>query len=78
MIYSLVVTNNSPDSKIRWIDYKVPNLVNVAVTRAKHLLVIVGNKTYIRNHSRTNLPLGHLVAYVDRINAQGNTGHGNH
>ena len=69
MIYSLVVTGNSPDSKIKWIDYKVPNLVNVAVTRAKYLLVIVGNKTYIRNHSRTNLPLGHLVAYVDRINA---------
>jgi len=69
MIYSLVVTDNSPDSKIKWIDYKVPNLVNVAVTRAKYLLVIVGNKTYIRNHSRTNLPLGHLVAYVDRINA---------
>ena len=69
MIYSLVVTDNSPDGKINWIDCKVPNLVNVAVTRAKHLLVIVGNKTYIRNHSRTNLPLGHLVAYVDRINA---------
>ena len=69
MIYSLMVTDNSPDSKIKWIDYKVPNLVNVAVTRAKYLLVIVGNKTYIRNHSRTNLPLGHLVAYVDRMNA---------
>ena len=52
MIYSLVVTDNSPDGKIKWIDYKVPNLVNVAVTRAKQLLVIVGNKTYIRNHSR--------------------------
>lgn len=71
MIYSLVVTDNSPESKIKWIDYKVPNLVNVAVTRAKQLLVIVGNKTYIQNHSRTNLPLGHLVAYVDRVNAQG-------
>ena len=69
MIYSLMVTDNSPDSKIKWIDYKVPNLVNVAVTRAKYLLVIVGNKTYIRKHSRTNLPLGHLVAYVDRMNA---------
>ena len=77
MIYSLVVTDNSPDSKIRWIDYKVPNLVNVAVTRAKHLLVIVGNKTYIRNHSRANLPLGHLVDYVDRINANTQRSHRN-
>lgn len=78
MIYSLVVTDNSPESKIKWIDYKVPNLVNVAVTRAKHLLVIVGNKTYIQNHSRQNLPLGHLVAYVDRINAQGKNDNGRH
>lgn len=78
MIYSLVVTDNSPDSKIKWIDYKVPNLVNVAVTRAKHLLVIVGNKTYIQNHSRQNLPLGHLVAYVDRLNVQENNENGRH
>lgn len=69
MIYSLMVTDNSPGSKIKWIDHKVPNLVNVAVTRAKYLLVIVGNKTYIRNHSEAYLPLGHLVAYVDRMNA---------
>ena len=52
--------------------------MNVAVTRAKHLLVIVGNKTYIQNHSRQNLPLGHLVAYVDRINAQGKNDNGRH
>lgn len=77
MIYSLVVTDNSPDGKIKWIDYKVPNLVNVAVTRAKQLLVIVGNKTYIRNHSQTNRPLGHLVAYVDAIDAQGGNNNGN-
>lgn len=71
MIYSLVVTDNSPDSKINWIDYKVPNLVNVAVTRAKKLLFIVGNKSYIRRMSTPNLPLGHLVAYVDRVNVNG-------
>ena len=72
MIYSLVVTSNSPDGKIRWIDYKVPNLVNVAVTRAKRLLVIVGNRNYIRTHSRTNLPLGHLENYVSIIEARDN------
>lgn len=70
MIYSLVVTDNSPDSKIRWIDYKVPNLVNVAVTRAKHLLVIVGNKDYIKRKSNRSCPLGHLVEYVDKLQAQ--------
>lgn len=67
MIYSLVVTDNSPNGKIRWIDYKVPNLVNVAVTRAKRLLVIVGNRNYIKTHSRTSLPLGFLENYVRTI-----------
>lgn len=67
MIYSLVVTDNSPDSKIRWIDYKVPNLVNVAVTRAKSLLIIVGNREYIRGKSPKNCPLGHLVDYVGKL-----------
>ena len=73
MIYSLVVTSNSPESKIRWIDCKVPNLVNVAVTRAKRLLVIVGNRNYIRTHSRRDLSLGCLEAYVSTIEARDNT-----
>jgi superfamily I DNA and/or RNA helicase len=70
MIYSLVVDSNSLDSKIRWIDYKVPNLVNVAVTRAKRLLVIVGNRNYIKTHSRRDLPLGYLESYVSAIEAK--------
>lgn len=72
MIYSLVVTDNSPDGKIRWIDYKVPNLVNVAVTRAKRLLVIVGNRNYIKTHSRRDLPLGYLESYIQTIQARNN------
>ena len=66
VIYSLVVTNNSPSSKINWIDSSVPNLVNVAVTRAKNTLYIVGNKEYIRRNSSTTKPLGKLVQYVER------------
>lgn len=61
MIYSLVVTTNSPDRKIYWIDSIVPNLVNVAVTRAKSTLYVVGNIDYIKAHSNANMPLGHLV-----------------
>ena len=64
MIYSLVVTSNSPDGKIRWIDYGVPNLVNVAVTRAKSLLVIVGNSKYVETMSKASSPLGYLVRYA--------------
>lgn len=67
MIYSLVVTDNSPVGKIHWVDYCVPNLVNVAVTRAKSLLIIVGNRTYVRTHSSVNLPLGYLESYLTRL-----------
>lgn len=63
MIYSLVVTSNSPGRKIFWIDNIVPNLVNVAVTRAKSTLYVVGNLDYIKAHSNVNKPLGHLVRY---------------
>lgn len=63
MIYSLVVTTNSPDKKIGWIDNIVPNLVNVAVTRAKSTLYVVCNVDYIKSHSSVNKPLGHLIRY---------------
>jgi superfamily I DNA and/or RNA helicase len=63
MIYSLVITSNSPDRKIYWIDNIVPNLVNVAVTRAKSTLYVVGNIDYIKAHSNANKPLGNLVRY---------------
>jgi predicted nucleic acid-binding Zn-ribbon protein len=63
MIYSLVVTTNSPERKLFWIDNIVPNLVNVAVTRAKSTLYVVGNMDYIKAHSNVNKPLGHLVRY---------------
>ena len=63
MVYSLVVTDNSPNSKIRWIDYSVPNLVNVAVTRARSTLYVVCNVDYIKSHSRETDPLGRLVRF---------------
>lgn len=63
IIYSLVVTSNSPGNKIRWIDQAVPNLVNVAVTRAKSTLYVVCNTDYIKHHSRRIDPLGNLVRY---------------
>ena len=66
IIYSLVVTDNSPESKIRWIDYSSPNLVNVAVTRARTALYVVGNREYIRKNSSLTLPLGYLVDYAER------------
>ena len=67
MIYSLVVTNNSPDSKIYWIDNMVPESVNVAITRARNTIYIVGNKEYIKLKSKLQKPLGKLVDYVEKI-----------
>ncbi len=66
IIYSLVVTDNSPSGKIYWIDQVVPNLVNVAVTRAKSRLYVVGNLDYIRRNSTGKLPLGYLVQCGER------------
>ena len=64
MIYSLVVTDNSPKRKINWIDYIVPNLVNVAVTRARQTLYVVGNADYIKAVSPEHNALGYLVRYA--------------
>ena len=61
IIYSLVVTDDSSEGKIRWIDYSVPNLVNVAVTRARKALYVVGNLHYIQTHSCIDLPLGYSL-----------------
>jgi len=68
MIYSLMVTNNSPASKLNWIDHYAPELVNVAVTRARNTLYIVGNKEYIRANSEHPRPLGRLLRYEEDLN----------
>ncbi len=76
IIYSLVVTDDSPEGKIRWIDYSVPNLVNVAVTRARKALYVVGNLHYIQTHSNIDLPLGYLAYYAEnkqKVNIDGST-----
>lgn len=68
MIYSLVITDNSPKRKINWIDYRVPNLVNVAVTRARQTLYIIGNADYIKSMSPENNALGFLIRYAQSKN----------
>lgn len=64
IIYSLVITDNSPQRKVNWIDYMVPNLVNVAVTRARQTLYIVGNADYTKSVSAERNALGYLVRYA--------------
>lgn len=67
MIVSLVVSNNSPKFKAEWINNKVPYLINVAVTRARNTLYIVGNANYCRTLP-IDSPLGLLVKYIHEIN----------
>lgn len=67
MILSLVISSDSPKYKAEWINNKVPFLINVAVTRAKNSLYIIGNAKYCRTLPN-NSPLGQLVKYVDDIN----------
>ena len=76
IIYSIVVTENSPETKIRWIDHSVPNLVNVAVTRARSTLYVIGNRQYIKKHSKPDLPLGYLVEYTENKAPVTNAGDG--
>ena len=64
IIYSLVITDNSPKRKVNWIDYMTPNLVNVAVTRARQTLYIVGNAEYIKSVSPERNALGYLIRYA--------------
>lgn len=65
MIYSLVITDNSPASKVKWIDTVVPNLVNVAVTRARQTLYVIGNAEYLKSVSPEQNPLGRLIRYAE-------------
>jgi superfamily I DNA and/or RNA helicase len=67
MIVSLVISYNSPKFKSEWINNKVPYLLNVAVTRAKNTLYIIGNANYCRTLPNDS-PLGLLVKYIDEIN----------
>ena len=68
MIYSLMVTDNSPKRKLNWIDNKnEPNLINVAITRARNLLCIVGNIDYVKRNSPKGHPLGDLIRYASKI-----------
>jgi hypothetical protein len=67
MIVSLVVSNNSPKYKAEWINNKVPYLINVAVTRARNTLYIVGNADYCKKLP-IDSPLGLLVKYIHELN----------
>lgn len=65
ILYSLVVTSNTPTSKIRWINEMEENLMNVAVTRARHALYVIGNRDYLTSYideeGKNGTPLSYLL-----------------
>lgn len=66
MILSLVVTSNSPSHKANWINNMVPYLINVAVTRAKNTLYIIGNANYCKQMPAGS-PIGQLARYAEAL-----------
>ncbi|MCF8267664.1 MAG: AAA family ATPase, partial [Ignavibacteriales bacterium] len=66
MILSLVVTDNATPGKAYFIN-KESYLINVAVTRARSTLYIVGNYNYCRNltNGNSDTPLSSLAKYAE-------------
>lgn len=72
IVMSLVVTNNSRQSLSNFINYISPYILNVAVTRAKSSLIIIGNNKYclslVDDFGRTFL--ANLAHYTNIINSK--------
>lgn len=55
MIFSIVVTDQTPERSTKWINENIPYLINVAVTRARNTLYVVGDIDYCRKLGRGTL-----------------------
>jgi len=69
MIFSLVITADSSINKANWINYNVPYLLNVGITRAKCSLFIIGDFKYCKSLVQKGpTPLSKLANYVESLN----------
>lgn len=69
IIFSPVVSNGSPQGTINFLS-STPNLFNVAITRARASLIVVGNKSYCQN---SNIHyLASFANYTASLNAHVN------
>jgi len=64
MVFSLVIGPSMPKSTVKWIqEGKSKNLINVAITRAKEELIIIGNRSEIDKRGGLLSDLGDWVEY---------------
>jgi len=67
IIISLVIGPSMPKNTINWIDVSEKNVLNVALTRAKTKLLIIGNNNSLVSRNNNNL-LNLLYRYTRYIN----------
>ena len=68
ILLSLVVADGCPIGKANWLNYSVPYLLNVAITRARSILIIVGDYNYCRSLTHGGpTPLSQLANYVHSL-----------
>ncbi len=60
IVFSTVITQGLPDRTISWLEH-TPNIFNVAVSRARSSLIVIGDRLYC---STLNGPLSDLAKYV--------------
>ena len=66
MLFSLVVGPAMPASTFKWVqEGKSRNLINVAITRAKNELIIIGNRKNIINRGGLLKELSDWVEYCN-------------
>lgn len=70
ILFSLVVSTNSRPSLINFINLYSPYIINVAVTRARSALYIIGNKSFcksLQNNQQGKSLLSNLAYYADTV-----------
>ena len=64
IIFSPVISNGAPQGTLNFLN-STPNLFNVAITRARASLIVIGNKNYCQN---SNIHyLSHFADYVESL-----------